>query len=292
MEKENGRMAILIDGRAVAKEINENTAERVARLANEGIIPGLAVILVGDDPASKIYTRMKDKKAKKLGIHSVLSVYPEDVRQEELLHDIRQFNEDKLINGILIQEPLPDHLDRNELLNAIDPRKDVDGFHPFNVGCLYNNIKENYPVSCTPRGIMSLLKHYQVNLEGARAVVIGRSILVGKPMAALLENANATVTVANRHTRNLSEITRQADVLVVAAGAKHLITGEMVKKGAIVIDVGIHRLKDKTLTGDVDFESVAPVAKMITPVPGGVGPMTIATLMEQTVDLTEWSHNG
>lgn len=285
-------MAILIDGRAVAKEINENTAERVARLANEGIIPGLAVILVGDDPASKIYTRMKDKKAKKLGIHSVLSVYPEDVRQEELLHDIRQFNEDKLINGILIQEPLPDHLDGNELLNAIDPRKDVDGFHPFNVGCLYNNIKESYPVSCTPRGIMSLLKHYQVNLEGARAVVIGRSILVGKPMAALLENANATVTVANRHTRNLSEITRQADVLVVAAGAKHLITGEMVKKGAIVIDVGIHRLKDKTLTGDVDFESVAPVAKMITPVPGGVGPMTIATLMEQTVDLTEWSHNG
>ena len=139
---------------------------------------------------------------------------------------------------------------------------------------------------------MSLLKHYQVDLEGARAVVVGRSILVGKPMAALLENANATVTVANRYTRNLSEITRQADVLVVAAGVKHLITGEMVKKGAVVIDVGIHRLKDKTLTGDVDFESVAPVAKMITPVPGGVGPMTIATLMEQTVDLTEWSHNG
>lgn len=139
---------------------------------------------------------------------------------------------------------------------------------------------------------MSLLKHYQVKLEGARAVVVGRSILVGKPMAALLENANATVTIANRHTRNLSEITRQADVLVVAAGVKHLITGEMVKKGATVIDVGIHRLEDKTLTGDVDFESVAPIAKMITPVPGGVGPMTIATLMEQTVDLTEWSHNG
>ena len=139
---------------------------------------------------------------------------------------------------------------------------------------------------------MSLLKHYQVKLEGARAVVVGRSILVGKPMAALLENANATDTIANRHTRNLSEITRQADVLVVAAGVKHLITGEMVKKGATVIDVGIHRLEDKTLTGDVDFESVAPIAKMITPVPGGVGPMTIATLMEQTVDLTEWSHNG
>lgn len=285
-------MAILIDGRAVAKEINENTAERVARLANEGIIPGLAVILVGEDPASKIYTRMKDKKAKKLGIHSVLSVYPDDVRQEELLHDIRQFNEDKMINGILIQEPLPDHLDGNELLNAIDPHKDVDGFHPYNVGLLYSNANKNYPVSCTPKGIMSLLKHYQVKLEGARAVVVGRSILVGKPMAALLENANATVTIANRHTRNLSEITRQADVLVVAAGVKHLITGEMVKKGATVIDVGIHRLEDKTLTGDVDFESVAPIAKMITPVPGGVGPMTIATLMEQTVDLTEWSHNG
>ena len=185
-------MAILIDGRAVAKEINENTAERVTRLANEGIIPGLAVILVGEDPASKIYTRMKDKKAKKLGIHSVLSVYPDDVRQEELLHDIRQFNEDKMINGILIQEPLPDHLDGNELLNAIDPHKDVDGFHPYNVGLLYSNANENYPVSCTPKGIMSLLKHYQVKLEGARAVVVGRSILVGKPMAALLENANAT----------------------------------------------------------------------------------------------------
>ncbi|MBD7895012.1 bifunctional methylenetetrahydrofolate dehydrogenase/methenyltetrahydrofolate cyclohydrolase FolD [Limosilactobacillus sp. Sa3CUN2] len=285
-------MATLIDGRTVAKEVNENTAERVKRLASEGIVPGLAVILVGDDPASKIYTRMKDKKAKKLGIHSVLSTYPEDIRQDELLHDIRQFNADENINGILIQEPLPKHLDGDELLNAIDPGKDVDGFHPFNVGCLYNNVNANYPVSCTPRGIMTLLRHYQVNLDGARAVVIGRSILVGKPMAALLENANATVTVANSHTKNLTELTKQADILIVAAGVKHLVTGEMVKEGAVVIDVGMHQLADKTLTGDVDFDSVAPVAKMITPVPGGVGPMTIASLMEQTVDLTEWSHNG
>ena len=285
-------MATLIDGRTVAKEVNENTAERVKRLASEGIVPGLAVILVGDDPASKIYTRMKDKKAKKLGIHSVLSTYPEDIRQDELLHDIRQFNADENINGILIQEPLPKHLDGDELLNAIDPGKDVDGFHPFNVGCLYNNVNANYPVSCTPRGIMTLLRHYQVNLDGARAVVIGRSILVGKPMAALLENANATVIVANSHTKNLTELTKQADILIVAAGVKHLVTGEMVKEGAVVIDVGMHQLADKTLTGDVDFDSVAPVAKMITPVPGGVGPMTIASLMEQTVDLTEWSHNG
>ncbi|MBB1063738.1 bifunctional methylenetetrahydrofolate dehydrogenase/methenyltetrahydrofolate cyclohydrolase FolD [Limosilactobacillus fastidiosus] len=285
-------MATLIDGRTVAKEVNKNTAERVKRLANEGIVPGLAVILVGDDPASKIYTRMKDKKAKKLGIHSVLSTYPEDIRQDELLHDIRRFNADENINGILIQEPLPKHLDGDKLLNAIDPGKDVDGFHPFNVGCLYNNVNVNYPVSCTPRGIMTLLKHYRVKLDGARALVIGRSILVGKPMAALLENANATVTVANSHTQNLTELTKQADILIVAAGVKHLITGEMVKQGAVVIDVGMHRLADKTLTGDVDFDSVAPVAKMITPVPGGVGPMTIASLMEQTVDLTEWSHNG
>lgn len=285
-------MATLIDGRTVAKEVNENTAERVKRLASEGIVPGLAVILVGNDPASKIYTRMKDKKAKKLGIHSVLSIYPEDIRQDELLHDIRQFNADENINGILIQEPLPKHLDGDELLNAIDPGKDVDGFHPFNVGCLYNNVDANYPVSCTPRGIMTLLRQYQVNLDGARAVVIGRSILVGKPMAALLENANATVTVANSHTKNLTELTKQADILIVAAGVKHLVTGKMVKEGAVVIDVGMHRLADKTLTGDVDFDSVAPVAKMITPVPGGVGPMTIASLMEQTVDLTEWSHNG
>lgn len=283
---------MLIDGRAVAKEINANTAERVKRLANDGIIPGLAVILVGEDQASKIYTRMKDKKAKELGIHSVLSVYPDDVRQDELLHDIRRFNEDETINGILIQEPLPKHLDGSVLLNAIDPRKDVDGFHPFNIGCLYANANENYPVSCTPRGIMSLLKHYQVQLEGAHAVVVGRSIIVGKPMAALLDNANATVTVVNRHTKNLSEITKQADILIVATGVKHLVTGEMVKKGAVVIDVGIHRLADKSLTGDVDFESVAPVAGLITPVPGGVGPMTIATLMEQTVDLTEWRKNG
>jgi methylenetetrahydrofolate dehydrogenase (NADP+)/methenyltetrahydrofolate cyclohydrolase len=286
------KMAILIDGRAVAKETNNNTAARVVALANKGIVPGLAVLLVGNDPASKIYTRMKDRKAQKLGIHSVLSVYPEDVQQEELLHDIQRFNEDEQINGILIQEPLPAHLDGNELISAIDPTKDVDGFHPFNVGCLYNNIKRNYPVSCTPRGIMTLLKRYQVPLDGARVVVVGRSILVGKPMAALLENANATVTIANSHTKNLAEITKHADVLIVAAGVKHIIKGEMVKKGATVIDVGIHRLPDKTLTGDVDFNSVAPVVGMITPVPGGVGPMTIATLMEQTVDLTEWSHNG
>lgn len=285
-------MAILIDGRSVAKKVNEETAQRVKRLATNGVIPGLAVILVGEDPASKIYTRMKDKKAKELGIHSILSVYPEDVQQDELLHDIQRFNEDDSIHGILIQEPLPSHINGNELLNAINPAKDVDGFHPFNVGRLYNDINEKYPVSCTPRGIMTLLKHYQVPLEGARAVVIGRSILVGKPMAALLENANATVTVANSHTKNLAELTQQADILVVAAGIKHLVTGSMVKKGATVIDVGIHRLADKSLTGDVDFVTVEPVAGKITPVPGGVGPMTIATLMEQTVDLTEWSTNG
>ena len=285
-------MTTLIDGRAVAKEINENTAHRVSRLANDGIIPGLAVILVGEDPASKIYTRMKDRQAKKLGIHSVLSVYPNDVRQEEVLHDIRRFNEDEMINGILIQEPLPEQLDSSELIKAIDPSKDVDGFHPYNVGLLYSNADQNYPVSCTPSGVMTLLRRYQVKLTGARAVVVGRSIIVGKPMAALLENANATVTITNSHTENLGDITKQADILIVAAGVKHLITGDMVKPGATVIDVGIHRQADKSLTGDVDFDSVKSVAGLITPVPGGVGPMTIATLMEQTVDLTEWRQNG
>lgn len=285
-------MATLIDGRAVAKELNQRTAERVAELAKKNIIPGLAVILVGNDPASKIYTNMKNKKAEELGIHSILATYPENVSQEELVHDIRELNTDDSIDGIMIQEPLPDHLDGKALIDEIAPNKDVDGFHPFNVGNLFNNVPGNYPISCTPRGIMTLLNHYNVDLQGKLAVVIGRSILVGKPMIALLTNANATVIATNHYTDDLASLTRQADIVVAAAGVKHLVTGDMIKPGAIVIDVGIHREADHKLTGDVDFASVEPVAAKITPVPGGVGPMTIATLMEQTVDLAEWRRNG
>lgn len=285
-------MAEIMDGRALAKRVNADTAQRVAKLATEGIVPGIAVLLVGDDPASLIYTRNKERKARKLGMKSVLKHYPAEIDQQSLLAEIAALNADDSIDGIMIQKPLPAQLNEDELINAIDPAKDVDGFHPINVGKLYANEAGHYPVSCTPRGIMTFLEHYQVPLDGANAVVVGRSILVGKPIAALLNNANATTTITNSHTKDLSAYTRQADILVVAAGVQHLIHRPDVKPGAVVIDVGIHRTNDGHLTGDVDFDNVAPVASKITPVPGGVGPMTIASLMAQTVDLARWRRRG
>ena len=248
--------------------------------------------MVGDDPASLIYTRSKDRKARQLGIHSILKRYPSDIDQQTLLGEIADFNADDAIDGIMIQKPLPSHLNETELINAIDPAKDADGFHPLNVGRLFDNQPGHYPVSCTPRGIMRMLTEYKVPLAGARAVVVGRSILVGKPIAALLTNANATVTLTNSYTHDLGALTREADILIVAAGVEHLIHQQDVKPGAVVIDVGMHRMDNGKLTGDVDFAGVEPVAGMITPVPGGVGPMTIASLMAQTVDLAEWRHNG
>lgn len=285
-------MAILIDGKQLAKRVNAQTKSRAAELIAQGIKPGIAVILVGDDPASQIYTRNKHRLAVKMGLKSDLYRFPTDVKQATVLGTIKELNDDDDIDAIIVQEPLPDHLDAIAITNAIRPDKDVDGLHPSNLGKLFANQPGNYPVACTPRGIMRIFRHYEVTLEGANVVIVGRSILVGKPLLALLNNANATVTMAGRHTKNLQQLTKQADILIVATGIAHFIGKDDVKEGAVVIDVGMDRLPSGKLTGDVDFNAVEPVAKMITPVPGGVGPMTIASLMEQTVDLAEWRRNG
>lgn len=285
-------MATVIDGRQLATELNQATAKRTAKLATRGITPGIVVILVGDDPASLIYTRNKHRQAEKMGIRSVLEKFPADVDQATVMAAIDRYNQDDTIDAILVQEPLPAHLDGLAITNAIRPDKDIDGLHPINLGKLYANQPGHYPVACTPRGVMTILRHYNVELAGKNATLVGRSILVGKPLAAMLDNANATTTVVNRYTPNLSKVTRQADILVVAAGSPHLITREDVKPGAVVIDVGINRLPSGKLTGDVDFNDVRDIASLITPVPGGVGPMTIASLMAQTVDLAEWRQHG
>lgn len=286
-------MTTIIDGKALAKKINAQTQDRVLQLKEEqNIIPGIAVIIAGDDPASLIYTRNKHKKAIKLGINSILKKFPADVSQDELLAEIKKLNNDDTIDAILVQQPLPPQLDPEVITNAILPAKDVDGLNPLNLGKLFANQHGNYPVACTPRGIMRMLAEYNVDLQGKNAVIVGRSILVGKPLLALLNNANATVTIAGRHTSNLPALTRTADILVVATGVPGLIKGSDVKPGAVVIDVGINRLSNGKLTGDVDFEAVKEKTQAITPVPGGVGPMTIATLMEQTVDLAQWRQHG
>lgn len=285
-------MAILIDGKQLAKKVNQETKARAEKLIAKGIKPGIAVVLVGDDPASQIYTRNKHRLAVKMGLKSDLYRFPTDVKQATVLATIKELNADDSIDAIIVQEPLPDHLDGIAITNAIRPDKDVDGLHPLNLGKLYANQPGNYPVACTPRGIMRMFDHYEVKLAGANVVIVGRSILVGRPLLSLLNNANATVTMAGRHTKNLKTLTRQADILIVATGIAHFIGKNDMKPGAVVIDVGMDRLPSGKLTGDVDFNSVEPVAKMITPVPGGVGPMTIASLMEQTVDLAEWRRNG
>lgn len=285
-------MATVIDGRQLATKLNQATAKRTAKLATREITPGIVVILVGDDPASLIYTRNKHRRAEKMGIRSVLEKFPADVDQATVMATIDRYNQDDTIDAILVQEPLPAHLDGLAITNAIRPDKDIDGLHPINLGKLYANQPGHYPVACTPRGVMTILRHYNVELAGKNATLVGRSILVGKPLAAMLDNANATTTVVNRYTPNLSKVTRLADILVVAAGSPHLITREDVKPGAVVIDVGINRLPSGKLAGDVDFNDVRDIASLITPVPGGVGPMTIASLMAQTVDLAEWRQHG
>ncbi|MGX6429701.1 bifunctional 5,10-methylenetetrahydrofolate dehydrogenase/5,10-methenyltetrahydrofolate cyclohydrolase [Levilactobacillus yonginensis] len=282
-------MTTIIDGKQLAKEVNAKTKERVSALKERGLVPGLVVIIVGDDPASTIYVRNKHRKATQLGINSIVRELPATVSQEELLAIVETYNVDSSVHGILVQSPLPVGLDEQAIVAAIDPAKDVDGFHPLNVGRLFANLPGNHPVSCTPRGIMTMLHSLPVHLRGKHAVVVGRSMIVGRPMAAMLLNADMTVSVAHIYTKNLSELTRTADVLVVATGVAHLIKETDVKSGAIVIDVGMDRDENGKLTGDVDFDGVAEKTAAITPVPGGVGPMTIATLMEQTVDLCEWS---
>lgn len=286
-------MTTIIDGKALAKKINAQTKELVAQLKEkQNIIPGIAVVIAGDDAASLIYTRNKHNKAIKLGINSVLKKFSADVSQDELLAEIEKLNNDDTIDAILVQQPLPPQLDPEVITNAILPAKDVDGLNPLNLGKLFANQHGNYPVACTPRGIMRMLAEYSIDLQGKNAVIVGRSILVGKPLLALLNNANATVTMAGRSTSDLSALTKTADILIVATGVPNLIKATDVKSGAVVIDVGINRLSDGKLTGDVDFAAVKAKAQAITPAPGGVGPMTIATLMEQTVDLAQWRHHG
>ena len=282
-------MTTIIDGKQVAKQVNQATQTAVAELVAKGVQPGIAVIIVGSDPASQIYVRNKNRKATKLGMHSVVRELPATTTQAELLSIIAKYNADDQIHGILVQSPLPKQINEPLITMAIDPKKDVDGFHPTNMGKLITNFPGNYPVANTPRGIMTMLSTYGVDPAGKTAVVIGRSTIVGKPMAALLTNANATVTIAHSRTKDLKALARTADILVVATGIAHLITGEDIKPGATVIDVGMDRDANGKLVGDVDFDSAQGVAGLITPVPGGVGPMTIATLMQTTVELAKWS---
>lgn len=274
-------MAEIISGKEVAAVLNEGTAAKVAELKNKGIGVSLAVIIVGNDPASKVYVNNKKKACEKLGITSYEYVLPESTTQEELMQTVKELNERADVNGILCQLPLPKHLDSNAVIDAIAPEKDVDCFSPTNVGLL--NIGRGRLSPCTPAGIMDMLEYKNISVSGKHCVVIGRSNIVGKPMSALLLAADATVTVCHSKTQNLKEITKTADVLIAAVGRPKFVTADMVKDGAVVIDVGIHRTESGKLCGDVDFDSVEPKASYITPVPGGVGPMTIARLMRNTV---------
>ena len=276
--------ARIIDGKSIAKELRESLAPRVAALKEQGITPGLTVIVVGDDPASAIYVRNKERACVKLGMNSQVLRFPAETTQEEILNTVRLLNQDDSVHGILVQLPLPRHIDEQAVLRAIDPDKDVDGFHAMNAGRLMNG--EPGFVACTPKGVMRLLEVSGVELDGKNAVVVGRSNIVGKPMALLLLQKNCTVTIAHSHTKDLAAVTRSADILVVAIGRAGFITGDMIKPGAAVTDVGINRVDGKVV-GDVDFESAKEVASCITPVPGGVGAMTIAMLMENTVEAAE-----
>lgn len=276
--------ARIIDGKSIAKELRESLAPRVAALKEQGITPGLTVIVVGDDPASAIYVRNKERACVKLGMNSQVLRFPAETTQEEILNTVRLLNQDDSVHGILVQLPLPRHIDEQAVLRAIDPDKDVDGFHAMNAGRLMNG--EPGFVACTPKGVMRLLEVSGVELDGKNAVVLGRSNIVGKPMALLLLQKNCTVTIAHSHTKDLAAVTRSADILVVAVGRAGFITGDMIKPGAAVMDVGINRVDGKVV-GDVDFESAKEVASCITPVPGGVGAMTIAMLMENTVEAAE-----
>lgn len=273
--------AIIIDGVEIAKKVREDIALQVADLKEKGITPGLAVILVGDNQASKTYVSMKEKACQQLGMHSVLIKLPDSTSQEELLAEIDKLNEDKKIHGILVQLPLPKHIDENAVIEAISPEKDVDGFHPVNVGKMMIGQDTYYP--CTPYGVMVMLEHIGCNPAGKHAVVVGRSNIVGKPQGQLLLNKDATVTYCHSKTVDMAKYTKEADILVVAVGKRKVITGEHVKPGAVVIDVGMNRDDEGKLCGDVAYDEVKEIASYITPVPKGVGPMTITMLMHNTV---------
>ena len=285
-------MGNLIDGRSIAEKVYVDLRHEIADLKSKGVTPGLAVVLVGDNPASRTYVRSKDKMSRELGLHSVKLELPASTTQSELLAQVEELNRDPKVHGILVQSPPPKQIDEGAIVRALDPRKDVDGFHPLNVAKLAMGDPTGF-VPCTPLGVQRLLIESKIDITGAHVVVLGRSMIVGKPVALLLmqkaKGGDATVTVAHSRSKNLEEITRSADILIGAIGRAHFVKADHVRDGAVVIDVGINRMDDKTnergyrLVGDVAFDEVAPKAKAITPVPGGVGPMTIAMLMSNTV---------
>ncbi|OZS78802.1 bifunctional methylenetetrahydrofolate dehydrogenase/methenyltetrahydrofolate cyclohydrolase [Tetzosporium hominis] len=272
--------ATIIDGKAIAEQVIEKVKHRVTKLQQQGITPGLTVVLVGEDAASQTYVGSKERTSKRLGMNSTVIQKPSSISEQELLEIIQELNAAPDVHGILVQLPLPKHIDENKVLQSIDPQKDVDGFHPLNVGKLL--LDQQGFIPCTPFGIIQLLDYAGISIEGKHAVIVGRSNIVGKPMGQLLLNRHATVTYTHSRTPNLKDFTTQADILIVATGQPSMITGEHIKPGAAVIDVGIHRDSDGRLSGDVAFDSAKDVAGAITPVPGGVGPMTIAMLMENT----------
>lgn len=278
-------MAIIISGKELAQKVRSDLKEDVTNLKQKGIQPKLAVIMVGNDSSSAVYVRNKSKACDEIGIGFEEFLLEENTTREELLGVIQKLNERNDIHGILLQSPIPKHLDIREAFNTIDYKKDVDGFHPINVGKL--SIGEECFISCTPAGVMKMLEANNIEIEGKRAVVIGRSNIVGKPLVQCLLNKNATVTVCHSKTKDIKEITKQADILIAALGKPKFVTVDMVKQGAVVIDVGINRNEEGKLVGDVDFENVEPIASYITPVPGGVGPMTIAMLMNNLVKATK-----
>lgn len=275
-------MAQLIDGKQISKQIKDELKEEVKNLAAAGRHACLAVVQVGDDPASSVYVNNKKKACAYIGIESRSYELPDTTTEEELVALVEELNSDDGVNGILVQLPLPSHIDEDRIIRTISPDKDVDGFHPVSVGRLW--IGEKGFLSCTPAGIIQLLKRSGITIEGKECVIVGRSNIVGKPMAALLLRENGTVTVTHSRTKNLKEVTRRADVLIVAIGKRQFITADYVKEGAVVIDVGMHRDENNHLCGDVDFADVEPHTSAITPVPGGVGPMTIAMLMNNCVE--------
>jgi len=275
----------LIDGKKISKELKDELKEKVAAYKEQGVEICLAVIQVGNDKASTVYVGNKKKACEYIGIKSLSYELEEGISENELLDLIKELNERKDVNGILVQLPLPSHIDENKVIETIEPKKDVDGFHPMSVGAL--SIGKKGFISCTPYGIIELLKRYNVETDGKECVVIGRSNIVGKPMSMLMLRENCTVTVAHSHTANLKEVAKRADILIVAIGKPKFITSEYVKEGAVVIDVGIHRNEENKLCGDVDFDDVKDHTSLITPVPGGVGPMTIAMLMKNCVNAIE-----
>lgn len=271
----------ILDGKELAREIRQNLKIDVDEMKKRGILPKLAVIMVGNDSSSKIYVKNKSKACEEIGIDFEEYLLNEDITMEELLNLINSLNNKKDIHGILLQSPIPKHLDINEAFKAISPAKDVDGFNPINVGKLC--LGQDCFVSCTPAGVIKVLEKYNIDIEGKHAVILGRSNIVGKPMIQLMLNKNATVTVCHSRTKNIEQYTKDADILIVAIGKSKFVTKDMVKPGAVIIDVGINRGEDGKLSGDVDFENVSQIASYITPVPGGIGPMTIAMLMTNVV---------